>query len=216
MADARVLCTLAAGSHAELYEIARPTFERYAVRHGYDLVAQLQPFGPPERPLSWHKIVLVRELLERYGTVVWIDSDAVIVDPTDDIAARLEPRRSIHLVFHEVAGVTVPNAGVFVIERSRRSIRLLERVWSRTEFLHHRWWENAALIAELGGDGDVGLVGSEQIRRARRTAGRLPLRWNSIPPCRSDHPAIVHFAGESHRRRVEGMTALVDRVSSPP
>jgi hypothetical protein len=207
--ERRVLCTLGIGPHAELYRITRPTFERYAVMHHFDLVARTEPVELLGRPAAWGKLVLVRDLLERYDTVVWIDADAVIVDPRHDITTGLSPWRPVHLVWHQIGDMVVPNTGVLVVRRGRAAIRLLEAVWAHHEYIEHRWWENAALIAELGGDGDLGLTQPEA-RRAQRRVGELDHRWNSIPPSPASEPVIVHFAGVDHAARVSQMSALVD------
>lgn len=202
----RVLCSLGAGPHVELLDIVRPSFERYAIRHGYDLVTRTEAVGLG-RPAAWGKVAMVRELLDRYDVVVWIDADAVIVDPTDDIA-RLRWPRPIHLVTHVVDGVPVPNSGVLVAHRSRLTIRLLERIWHDRRWIDHRWWENAALIAAVGGDGDTGLTTRASRIWARVVLGPLDHRWNSIPPCPAAEPAIVHLAGVAHGAWVAQLGAL--------
>lgn len=213
----RVVCTLGVGRHEELVEIGRPLLERYALRHGYDVVVRVGASPAPDRPPAWGKVVVVRELLERYDTVVWIDADAIVVDPRDDIAVvragrPSRPARPLSLVHHVVGGVVVPNTGVLVAERSAGAVALLERMWHRTEWIDHRWWDNAALIDVVGGDGDVGLTTRAARWRAARRLGRLDLRWNSIPPCRAARPAIVHLAGVSDEERRRVMPRLVERA----
>lgn len=205
------------GAHEELVDIARPTLERFALRHAYDLVVRVGASPAPHRPPAWGKLVLIRELLDRYDTVVWIDADAVVVDPREDIAPsawRPAPwaARPLHLVHHVVGGVTIPNTGVLVADRRAGAAELLERVWQRTAWIDHRWWDNAALIDVVGGDGDVGLTTRGARRRANRLLGRLDLRWNSIPPCRAARPAIVHLAGVSDEERRRVMQRLVERA----
>ena len=213
-ARSRVLCTVAAGHHRDLWEIARPKTEEYAARHGYHLVAVTTIPELGGRPPAWAKVPLVRDLLTRHDTVVWIDADAIIVDPTDDIAADATSRRPLHLVSHRIDGAVVPNLGVFVIHRSRQALRLLTAMWQRTELVHHRWWDNAALIDALGGDPDRGLVGRRQRLGARRWVGELPGRWNSLPEAPAPRPAIVHFAGTPHAERLAGMSELAARPPS--
>lgn len=203
----RVLCSIGAGPHEELLGYAAPTFEDYAQRHDYEVVLETKVVGLGARPVSWAKLALIRDLLDEHEVVVWIDADAVIVDPTDDIARP--GRAPIDLVSHRVDGADVPNAGVMVVRRSPAAVRLIERVWERTEYLHHRWWENAALIAAIGGDPDVGLRSRRERLRARRWIGSLDHRWNSIPPCPAPDPAIVHLAGVGHAERVATMRRLV-------
>lgn len=206
----RVLCSIGTGPHEELLDLAGPTFEGYARRHGYSLDLRSDVRGLGERPVAWAKIALIRDLLEEHELVVWIDADAMIVDPTEDIAGA--GMRPIDLVCHEIGGVSVPNTGVMVVRRCRATNRLLERIWSRTHHLHHRWWENAAMIEVLGGDPDVGLRTRRERSRARRLVGALDPRWNSIPICPATDPAIVHLAGVSHDERRTTMQRLAERA----
>jgi len=138
---------------------------------------------------------------------VWIDADAMVVDGADDIA-RDAGTRSLALVHHRIGGTLVPNTGVMVMRRGPATSRLLERVWHQSRFVHHPWWENAALIEAVGGDGAVGLTTRRAALRARRTIAVLPHRWNSIPPCPAPSPAIVHLAGVPHDRRLELMAGI--------
>lgn len=207
----RVICTVGIGPHEELLSLTLPALERYAVRHGYDLVARTEVPGLRGRPPAWAKVVVLREVLASYDQVVWIDADALVVDPTDDIAMAA-PNRALSLVTHVVDGIAVPNTGVMVLRRGRTSRALLDRMWSRVEWIDHRWWENAALIAEIGGDPDRGLVTRWERTRAALRIGRLPHRWNSVPPCPAREPAIVHLAGVGHDDRLR---VLADLARAP-
>lgn len=211
----RVLCSLGTGPHSELLDITRPVFERYALRHGYDL--DLRTSAPVTgRPPAWTKLLLVRELLDRYDTVVWVDADAIIVDLDSDVAVR--PRRyPVDMVTHVVDGIPLPNAGIAVWRRSRAAVTLLERMWAQRALIDHRWWENAALLAVLGGDPDVGLVSSRSRRRSARTIGRLDPRWNSVPVVAEvPDPGIVHLAGWRNEDRARALDEIASRVLTAP
>jgi hypothetical protein len=205
----RAICTFGIGPHVDLLAITVPPLRSYAVRHGYDLVVRTEVSGLT-RPPSWAKVVLLRELLDTYDVVVWIDADAIVVDPTGDIAPGV-PRRPMSLVSHVIDGVPVPNCGVMVLRRGPDALSLLGRMWRRVELIDHRWWENAALIAELGGDTERGLVDRRSRFTAARRLGRLDHRWNSIPSCPASHPAIVHLAGVSHEERLRVLADLAGR-----
>ena len=208
----RVICTIATGPHRALWDVTRPTFERYAVRHGYHLDCRSELPEVGGRPPAWAKLPLILEHLERHDLVVWVDADVVVVDPERDIAADARGRHAIHAVTHVIDGRHVPNAGVLVIRRAPHVRRLFEQAWHLVEYLHHPWWENAALIAALGGDADAGLVGDRQRRRARRVLGTLPKSWNSVAPDPARDPAFVHFAGLPLDERLAGMRRLVAAV----
>ena len=71
-----------------LLEIARPSFEAFAGRHGYDLVV-VGKDPAPERPPSWGRIRLMRDLLAEVDEILWLDADTVVVDGGRDIAAEM-------------------------------------------------------------------------------------------------------------------------------
>ena len=68
----------------EVLALASNTFREYAIRHGYEFVVGDNQAGG--RPAAWGKVLLIRDLLDRYDEVLWIDSDAIILDGIVDIA----------------------------------------------------------------------------------------------------------------------------------
>ncbi len=211
----KVLCSIGAGSFGEILDVSGETFEIYARRHGYDLDLRRELIDP-SRPASWNKIPLFLELLKTYDLVLWIDADAAIVDPTDDIADALEDRDAMALVAHEYDGQIVPNCGLWVLRRDRAVRRILEKVWTHTEYLHHEWWENAALLVELG------YRIEPRVEIARRSRMRQRVRfldrsWNSIGLDPAANPRINHYPGRSREHRLAQLTADVQlaRAAAP-
>lgn len=201
----KVLCSIGAGPHEQLLARSGPTFEIFAARHGYDL--DLRRASPtPERPPAWGKVTAILELLGRYDLVLWVDADAAIVDPTDDVADALGRRDLMALVAHTYDGQEVPNSGVWLLRRHRRTRRFLERIWARTEFVDHKWWENAAVIDELGYSLEPTV---QRIRRSRmRDRTRLlDHSWNSIQVDPAPHPRVNHYPGRSQEFRLEHLSA---------
>jgi hypothetical protein len=174
----------------------------------------------------------LRELLETFDLVLWIDADAVIVDPRDDIADALDATSQLALVQHRHANHLVPNTGVMVLRAGPFTRALLDRVWNATELIEHPWWDNAAVADVLGyrlpGSLAPGLTG--RLHRAlRRGLGRdlrpcVPVRdspfmaqtqflgneWNSIHPDPAEHPRIVHCLGTPVPQRIRDMTAVLE------
>jgi hypothetical protein len=223
----KALCSIGSGPHEALLEISRPTFAAYAERHGYELIASTE--GDPGRPPAWAKVPMLQEALGSYELVLWIDADAVIVDGTRDIADEVDPDRFLGLVRHGER--QVPNTGVMVWRAGDRAAELLDRVWAARRFVHHPWWENAALLDALGydlpGALEPGLRGRGQ-RLAARVTGReprrfgrarpspfaegtqfLPLEWNSVYLHPADRPRIVHCLGVPVEQRVRDMRAAL-------
>jgi hypothetical protein len=201
----KALCTIAHGRHRELLEIARPTLEKYAAGNGYDLHAVVHRLAP-HRPPSWGKVVLLHQLVQEYDVVLWIDSDALFVDPTRDVIDELRPGRFLHLAAHRFGHERVPNCGVMALRGGYRARRFLELVWNQPDLVQHEWWENAAVLRVLG------YRLERPVRPARLSPwragfGRLDLAWNSIPSDPSPAPVIEHFPGMTHDERLTAMRA---------
>jgi hypothetical protein len=207
----RVVCSIGAGPHGALLDVAEPTFRAYAGRHGYELVTSRH--ATPSRPPAWAKVALLQELLETFDLALWIDADAVIVDGSADIAAELEPRTQLGLVRHG----EVPNTGVMVWRAGDFARGLLAEVWAAKRFVDHPWWENAALIDALG----------LPVPRFGRLARVLPRRrprpspwlggvqflapeWNWTYLARVERPRIVHCVGVPVEQRLRDMRAALD------
>ena len=199
----KVLCSVGVGPHEALLDLSSQTFEIFADHHGYDLDLRRQLTAPDRAP-SWSKIPLFIELFERYDLVLWLDADCAIVDPTLDIADELEPDDLMGMVIHEYDGQAVPNCGVWVLRRHRHVQKFLERVWNRSEYLDHDWWENAAVIDDLGYavDPPVRVIGRS---RMRRRVHALTPAWNSIETDTAERPRINHYPGRSQEHRLAAL-----------
>ncbi|HEX2576443.1 MAG TPA: hypothetical protein VHK88_08855 [Aquihabitans sp.] len=205
------LCTLAVGPHLDLLDLARPALVALAERHGHELVEHHRSLAP-DRPPSWSKVVALHDLASRFDRIVWIDADAVVVDPTDDPAGALRPGRHLGVVVHRYGGNVLPNLGVCVLRGGRRTQRLLERMWACSDLVDHPWWENAALLRVLG------YRTFEPVQVERLALGRVGIQeldpsWNSIPDAPAARPRIVHLAGRTHEFRLEEMARLAAAAS---
>ena len=142
----RAIATYAVGPHTELLEIAMPSFERFAERHGYDLIVP-DPL-PSERAPSWHKVPILLSALDEYDEVLWLDADTVVVDPTDDVPVL--PQAWQAMVRHYTGDGMVPNCGVWLVRRPM--IPVLQRMWNMSQHIDAGWWEQSALCELLGYD----------------------------------------------------------------
>lgn len=217
----KVLCSIGAGPHEAMLDLSGATFEIYGDRHGYDLDLRRELLVP-ERAPSWSKIPLFLELLERYDLVLWIDSDAAIVDPSVDIAEELGRRDLMGLVAHQYDGQVVPNCGVWILRRHRAVERFLRAVWDRVEYVEHPWWENAAVLDALGYQVDprVEVVRRSRMRERTRFIDRS---WNSIAIDEAPRPRINHYPGRSQEFRLahlatdlEVARAVAPAIARPP
>jgi hypothetical protein len=77
------------------------------------------------------------------------------------------------LVVHHTEDGAVPNCGVWIARKE--SEELLLSLWPLTGFRRSSgWWEQAALVAALGGDPDATTVEVP----AGRAWAQLPYEWN--------------------------------------
>jgi hypothetical protein len=195
----KALVSIGAGPQRVLLAVSRRTFSPYARRHGYDLLLHTE--APPiDRPLPWAKIALLREAVRQYEVVLWLDADVMIVDQMLDIATELEPGRFLYLVEHRYDGTKMPNSGVMLIRGGAEAEGFLDEVWGQSQFLHHKWWENAAICHLLGYDLDPPSPRRETPFRAATKL--LSPRWNSVPDAPSVAPHIRHYPGYSVKVRL--------------
>jgi hypothetical protein len=183
----KAIASLGSGDHERLLKLASRSFRPFAERHGYALHLHTQPVDRT-RPAPWSKIPIVRDLLDRYDTVLWLDSDTVVVDPREDLPAT----RFMGLVEHP--GLMV-NTGVWSLRSTDETRAFLDEVWAQEDLVEHRWWENAAVARLL--DSDAGW---------RDRVDWLDQRWNVIPDAKVRHARIRHYPGYKLRTRAAFMT----------
>lgn len=166
-----------------------PTFERYARIHSYELMIGTEPLS--DRPPPWQKIPFLLDALDQHELVVWVDADALVVDPRLDIAGD---DGMFRLAIHRTNGRVIANTGVMVIPRAQAGV--LVEAWERTEFVGHPEWEQPAITAVLEERG--------------WPVAELAKRWNSVPDDPSLRPRIVHLAGRPFDYRMQVMRELRD------
>lgn len=212
-----LICSLATGDqHLAMMQIMAPTVVYYAMKHRMDNLLLPMPNMrlDASRPPAWDKVIMIRHALTLYETVMWIDADAIICDPSRDIRDVLDPDRPVHLVAHRHQDKSVPNTGVWVCRRDERTFALLEEIWNHREFINHRWWEQAALMDLIGYEPrDL----SSRYRGEARYSGVvrfLDEEWNSRRVRPADNPVIIHCLGknkkmqEMHRRYQEFLSRV--------
>jgi hypothetical protein len=194
----RAIASIGTGPHERLLKLAARSFRPYAKRHGYELQLHTEVVDA-SRPAPWSKVKILRDLLERHETVVWLDSDLVILDPRADIAADAPPDRFLALVEHRIGGACFPNTGVMVLRPEARAF--LDEVWAQEDLIDHRWWENAAICRLLGYELEPEPHPARETALARDHTHWLDPRWNSIPDAPAPQPRIRHYPGYKTRTR---------------
>jgi hypothetical protein len=204
-----VLCSLGTGKQRKLLRLASITFRRYAKRHGYVLALHDEVIDG-SRPPAWSKVALIRSLLDKHELVLWLDADIVIVRSDRDIADELPGDRFMAMVEHTVGGKVNPNTGVMAIRSGDEARRFFDAVWQKTEYLNHRWWEQAAVMDLLGYDPETG----ERVRESEwhDRVHWLGKEWNSIRDDPAPQPRIRHWPGFTVTRRFAEMALATVRA----
>lgn len=207
----RAIVTFATGGHRELLELARPGFEAYAARHGYDLL-ETPPRGL-QRPASWGKLLALADALDAgYREALWLDADIVIVEDARDLASDVPPDAVQALVRHHTPDGEVPNCGVWLVRQPMRLV--LDELWGMRQYLDHPWWEQAALLDLLGYRGrPVTLQTPSELYQQTHWLG---LEWNSHEQNdRHDRPRFVHATAGSIAWRASVMRFYMARTLAP-
>lgn len=98
--------------------------------------------------MSWARIPILQELLDAYDEVLWLDADALVLNPADDIIMPKSAYQALHT--QVIAGWPVVNNGVWKIRRTGKAQRFLEAVWGMDHWSLHPWTENGAIVELLG------------------------------------------------------------------
>lgn len=125
----------------ELSDISGPTVREFCHKNGYGFSEIL--IDNFSRPPAWFKIQLIlRELGGDYDYLVWIDSDAAILKNDFNIFENIDSNKLIHFG-SDFNGI---NSGFFIVKDCGFSLQFFTEAWGMTEYLHHIWWEQAAII----------------------------------------------------------------------
>jgi hypothetical protein len=154
----KALVTMYAAEATVLRDVTLPLFEGYAERHGYNVEIASAVAGLPP---AWGKVAALRDALARYDLVVWVDADAAVLDPGEDVADCI-PQHAFQAIAVEPrsgwctwlwALRSDPNAHAFLA--AVWDLRRDHTDWSDCEGANGRW-EQAAVTHLLARDGCAG------------------------------------------------------------
>jgi hypothetical protein len=192
----KVLVTLAAGKYLQLLEMSRITFINYAKKWNYDFV-EVKESWDESRPYAWTKLLAIRDLLDKYDFVFYVDSDALIL--RDDIDIETMHHTDFAWPVGPVNGRICPSAGIMAIRSSESSKMLFDLAYGQTDLIYNGWWEQAALmrILQYEDPRDHERHWSEfNLDKLQIGITELDSSWNSTSQDFAGDPIIRHFAGD--------------------
>ena len=135
--------------------------------------------------------------MKNFDEILWIDSDAIIVDTSLDIISEINPDTELAWVYHEYENQTHPNSGVMYIRVTINGLKLFRLANELIDLIDHPWWDQAALMRILGLESQVWPIGIGTVNETIHIKEqKLSVDWNSIRLDPSRKPRIRHFAGE--------------------
>lgn len=142
--------TLAAGEEfSRMAALVNPAKRRYCSRFGYDFISFDQILDT-SRPAAWSKIPAIQRVLPDYDWLFWCDTDAVLWNPDAGLRQFIVAAGPVDAIFQ--ANQDGANSGLFFLRNCAWSFDFLEEIYRQEQFIHHPWWENAAIIDLLTRD----------------------------------------------------------------
>lgn len=200
----KVLATIGSGPMAAVLREALPTFRDFADRHGYRLAVGEGGDAPGRSP-AWAKVPFIRRLLDDHELVFWIDSDAIILDGSQDPASLVPADSYQAMVLNRWQGFESPCTGIWLLRGDDRAKAFVDAVWAAADYHQEHPWEQAVAMRLLG----YQVWPARPVADTEWSAGTTWLaeeEWGRIPildpgrrlePCRIRHYA----ATPNHIRR---------------
>lgn len=158
-------------------EVTWPRMLDYAGRHGVVFLPAV--LAKRSRPLPWSKLWCIASAFIDFDEVLWLDADVLIVDPSTSIFDEFAAEADTAMVRHPVPSHL--NTGVWLLRRRMNPI--LVDAAMRDEYVHHPWWEQAAIHACLDAYGD------------RIKVQEIGPEWNACRDIMPESPRFLHACG---------------------
>jgi hypothetical protein len=231
---------------AILHELALPTFDRFARRWGYAVLAEDLPVDgvgadPHAQAAKWAKIRILYQALIDYPLALWLDADILLLRTDQDIASHLHRHDFQALVLEQVPYEhrVNPNTGVWLMRSCPAAFAFLDAVTAAGP-QPGPWADQGAVLAAMDWDrGDQRYHWARPGRGNQFLAGTswLPSGWNqpylggrtaqnlfnSIPQSYDGRPTVpdphaLHFMGMTPAARYRHMAAIAKTLSEgvPP
>jgi hypothetical protein len=206
--------------------LAEPTWKAFALLHGWEVRALREhPAGSVSREeAKAFKLTAIEQALREANLVLWLDADAMIVDPSVDIAGFLYATDFQGLVLEHFATRFNPNTGVWLLRSEPETFRFLDAVRAAVVPERYVWVDQARVMKALGWQLEPMPHGVKPVHPSQFLArtGWLAPEWNVISEKQMINlnapTRIRHFAGRPQRREhmAEQLSELVRLTTVHP
>jgi hypothetical protein len=181
--------------YMSMSDMTFPFIENYCVKRGFD--CERYDLTESEREPVFMKIPLILGDLKKYDYVVWVDSDAIIINTEFDVRDLVSSGRDLY-ISKDFYGV---NAGVMVWRKCGFSENMLNRIWnSYNQYRNHVWKEKKALIDLLDSNYLSTKENVEYVPQKKLNAYDYSLYGVKHPIGQYDSKSfLIHFPGLPNR-----------------
>lgn len=143
------MVTLAIGDqYIDAVSIGFANKQTYAALHGYDFIISHDRLDP-SRDTYWQKLRILNQTLltNKYEWVLWTDADALIMNTAVKLEDLVDDQHDLIISYDWFSNVV--NSGHFLLKNSQWGRDFLNRVYSYSEFITHKWPDNQAIITDV-------------------------------------------------------------------
>ena len=188
----------------------------YAKKHGYTYIQGGEESWDRERPIPWSKIPFVLSVMKTLpeGALLWLsDADVLITNPSirlEECMIPLLPANKDLLMTLDACGHI--NSGNILFRNTAWMRAFWEKVWQRTDYLYHVWWENAAMIKVL--DENIADFEKTEITGHHKKFNAF-LRGVEGQPLWEQGDFLVHFAGVYDPKEISSLILQIRNGQTP-
>lgn len=199
----------------EVFELTLPSKKRYALKHGYDLLA-LNSFGKVDNLFDEINIGFLRafrafELLSQYDVVMWIDADALITNDTYTIDDFIFSNESCFYASWDWDGKTSMSTGNFILHKNKNIENffntfidvakhvMLNNLWGEEQTTFNLMYKHkivpTAWYTILEHKYLNSVLSKPLMKQSWETRAEIPFPWDR-------NSFLVHLTGISNRARI--------------
>jgi len=125
----------------------------YARKHNYTYVEYNDAIYEKARPVAWYKLMALKKYLTTTpNPAQWVffsDADVLITNPDIKLETFIAqfPQQANFVWTLDACGHLNSGNVFYRTEKPTWCLNFIEKIWAKTEYIYHPWWENAAMIS---------------------------------------------------------------------